>query len=386
MEKIKIKQFTKNGHTNYTNTIGELIDVCRTKGYTSRKTKELMGKVFELSKSATDIETIEGSKEIIYTDFENRLDLGKYLKAQLDGLERKKIFENARLWDWLAAFFINEIFSGRGLEQCRFAYNKDFRYGKKHLVRTAWLLYDRIGKDAAFCLSTPLHQHGNMCEQFISRMDLWKNNSVAGLCNKFYYDHDAKRQKKGADDHRKKKEDGETYYTQGAIYPRFYKEILTLSKNKDLWGLSSSEIEKLIRKEFSIWKTAKASTKKTGTKPPNWNRNETSIALKEYFNCTDKEEVLSDVKPIHEKISKILRSRAKIEHNNDFKEDKSFRNAVGVFRKFRNFAACDPAIEDEKYQDENYSKLDKELVSKFRSNFNELDQIVKTILTNKYNG
>jgi hypothetical protein len=383
MKKVLIKQFTKSGHEKYLELLEKLIEASKSKGPEHRQTKSLLNQIHEHSKNPTQIESIGNTNQITCSDFEDRLEFGKYLTSQLKKLNKKNIYENKNFWDWMAAFYIKQIFSGRGLEVCRFAFSKDFRYGKKHLVRTPWLLYDRSGDDVAFCLSTPLHVHGNMCEQFISRMDLWKNKSVTKLCNELYYDKEAKREKKDSADHRKKKENGQVYFTEGALYPRLYKEILTLSKNKDLWSLTSDELIKLIRDEFSIWKTSKAriSDKEKGNRPPPWTRNETSIALKEYFECPDKEEILTGVCSLHHKISEILRNRSVMEHKKDLKSNKTFRNANGVFRKFRNFAACDPQIEDGKFQDENYSKLDKELVSKFSgSNLKELKLIVDMLL------
>ena len=384
MEKVLIKQFTKPGHLKYEELLEKLIDTSKSKGAEHRQTKALKAQIHEHAKNVTQLESVENATQIICSDFENRFEFGKYLCAQLKNLNKKKMYENKYFWDWMAAYYIEQIFSGRGTEQCRFAFSKDFRYGKKHLVRTAWLLYDMHGEDVAFCLSTPLHQHGNMCEQFISRMDLWKNKSVTRLCNELYYDKAAKREKKDSANHRKKyNEDNRVYYSAGCLYPRLYKEILALSKNKDLWSLNSEELKELIRNEFSIWKNlkAKSSSKEKNQKMPPWTRNETTIALKEYFEYPDKEEILTSVKPIHHEISKILRKRSKVEHKEDLSLNQNFRNANGVFRKFRNFAACDPNIEDDKFQDEHYSKLDRELVSKFSgSKFNELKIIVKTLL------
>ena len=50
-----------------------------------------------------------------------------------------------------------------------------------------------------------------------------------------YYDPVAGKQRKGADNHRKIKDDDGTEYNQkGVLYPSLYKDILILSKNKDL--------------------------------------------------------------------------------------------------------------------------------------------------------
>ena len=253
MDSIKIKSFNKTGNSEFEKLVEELCDTCRIYKYNSSKTQSLLKRIILLSKNSVYTEKLENAEEVENKDFNDRHEFGEYLVSKLKKCNFNQINNDVFLWNWLAAFYIEKIFSGRALEIQRFIYQRRFFYGKRHLIRTPWVLVRRNKENTKFCLSSPLHQSSNMCEQFISRMDLWKNKYVTELCNKLYYDPLAKRQKRGADDHRIKIDDrGRRHRRRGVLYPRFYKEILVLSKNKDVWDMSLGELHSMIKKEFDV--------------------------------------------------------------------------------------------------------------------------------------
>ena len=59
---------------------------------------------------------------------------------------------------------------------------------KRLLARTPWLLYYINRENSLFSLCTSLNEHSNMCEQFISRVELTRNPVVGKLCMDLYFD------------------------------------------------------------------------------------------------------------------------------------------------------------------------------------------------------
>ncbi len=380
---MKIKRFTETGNEEFEIKIEELCDAIKKKNkFESRKIQKLMDSIHQLAKNAARHEGVEGGGDIETKNFTDRHELGVYLCEKLHNCDLKKINNDINLWNWLTAFYIKNVFSGRATEIVRFVYKKNFFRGKRHLIRTPWVLMVHNPtqvESLKFCLSTPTHQGSNMCEQFISRMDLWKNPNIVQLCYDLYYDPVAGRQKKGADNHRKQEnEEGKKYTEKGVLYPRLYKNILILSKNKDVWDLDPSEIRSEIKEEFDIWDEKSARTSKdTKLKNPPWTRNELSICLWYYHN-NDKDELLKTVSNIHLDISKTIK---KINDYKDQNLNDNFRNPTGVWRKLRNFASLDPSISNDKFKDEHYGKLDREVFLRYpdKNNLENLNTVVKII-------
>ena len=382
---IKIKRFNKTGNEDFEIKIEQLCDIAKKNKLENPKVQKLLKQVQELSKNVTKIESLENGGEIENKNFKDRHELGVYLFNKLSKCDFFKISNDVNLWNWLTAFYIQNVFSGRATEIVRFIYKRRFFQGKRHLIRTPWILVATNPtqiESLKFCLSTPTHQGSNMCEQFISRMDLWKNPSVVQLCYDLYFDPVAGKQRKGADNHRKQvTDDGKVFNQKGVLYPRLYKDILILSKNKDVWDLSPSEINSEIKNEFDIWKNidARSSDKIKKNKNPPWTRNELSICLW-FYHKEEKDELLNDVGDIHKDISSKIKM-LKNEHGENFTPNDNFRNAIGVWRKLRNFAALDKGISNEKFQDEHYSNLDQEVFRRYEDkvNFNDLTTVVKVI-------
>ena len=381
---IKIKRFNKSGNEEFENKVEELCDVTKKNKFESSKVQKLINQVHELSKNPSKYENLDGAGEVEQVNFKDRHNLGVYLFNKLSKCDFSKVNNDVNLWNWLTAYYIKNVFSGKATEIVRFIYKKAFFRGKRHLIRTPWILIATNPtqiESLKFCLSTPTHQGSNMCEQFISRMDLWKNPSVVQLCYDLYFDPTAGRQKKGADNHRKKtNEEGIEYNEKGVLYPRLYKDILILSKNKDVWDLSPSEISSEIKDEFEIWKNIEARSigKNKKTKNPPWTRNELSICLWYYHN-TDKDELLREVGEIHDHISNILRKLK--EHGDDFVPNDNFRSTTGVWRKLRNFASLDKAISDDSLRDEHISSLDSEVFNRYpdKNSLVNLTTVVRVI-------
>ena len=92
----------------------------------SSKVQKLLKQIIELSKSASKIETVEQADEIEQKSFKDRHELGVYLFNKLSKCDFAKIHNDVNLWNWLTAFYIKNVFSGRATEIVRFIYKKRF--------------------------------------------------------------------------------------------------------------------------------------------------------------------------------------------------------------------------------------------------------------------
>ena len=133
MEKmIKVKRFNKTGNEEFENKIEELCTTGKNK-LESSKVQKLLKQIIELSKSASKIETVEQADEIEQKSFKDRHELGVYLFNKLSKCDFAKIHNDVNLWNWLTAFYIKNVFSGRATEIVRFIYKKRFFQGKRQL-------------------------------------------------------------------------------------------------------------------------------------------------------------------------------------------------------------------------------------------------------------
>ena len=88
-----------------------------------------------------------------------------------------------------------------------------------------------------------------MCEQYISHQELVRNKSISELCMNLYFDKNERKLKKNSAKH--EKVDGS--FLPGVIYPRLSRTVGKLNKIHDLWTIDSSDLNKLIGKEFKHW-------------------------------------------------------------------------------------------------------------------------------------
>jgi hypothetical protein len=367
---MRVRKFNEKGNNLFKSKIQNIVQSINKNGFaygfSDKNYEELREVVF--SDKLTD--TLEGSKELSKNSFVTRFDFGKNLYEVLKSCEYNKIICDEYLWNWLSGFYIKNILSDKaGLKISRFLYTNHFHDLKLHLIRTAWLLYSVNKSNSEFALCSPLYRHTNMCEQYISRPELFRNPKVAELCMDLYFDQKNREIKKNSDNHRKNKE-GKIH--PGVLYPRLYKYILKLSKIYDLWSADIEEFRKIIGKEFKIWHQENIEKKDTKIKSPNWTRNERIILLKYYFEEEDPM-VFSKNKEKISIISKILKNLD--EHDKDIKNIENFRSEEGVRRKILNFCEIDPRIPEEENTLENYSKDDEKIFTEFFDNKEKIEQL-----------
>jgi len=367
---MRVRKFNEKGNALFKSKIKSIVQNINKHGFDYGFSEKNYEELREIIFSEKLTEILESSKELSKNSFATRFDLGKSLYEVLKSCEYNKIICDEYLWNWLSGFYIKNILSDKaGLKISRFLYTNHFHDLKLHLIRTSWLLYSVNKDNAEFALCSPLYRHSNMCEQYISRPELFRNPKVAELCMDLYFDKKNGEIRKNSDNHRKNKE-GKIH--PGVLYPRLYKYILKLSKIYDLWSADIAEFKKIIGREFKIWDQESVENKNLKIKSPNWTRNERIILLKYYFE-EDDPIVFSKNREKISIISKILKNLN--EHSKEEKNIENFRSEEGVRRKILNFCEIDPRIPEEEHTLEHYSKEDEKIFMEFFDNKEKLKQL-----------
>ena len=374
---IKIKKFTKSANIEFISIIDTLLKNIENVGYKKAFSNSVKNEIKSLVKNPNKIEVIENAGEIDEIIFSRRFELGKHLFEALKNCKYSNIIKEEKLWNWLSAFYISQLITEKGgLKKSRFIFRYEFHHAKLNLVRTPWILYRLLEQNSEFALCSPVHQHSNMCEQFISRTELTRNPVIGKLCMDLYYDKKNEKLKPNSDNHRRTKD---KKLLPGTLYPRLYKTIGVLNKTYDIWSIDNENLKSLVGKEFEIWgKDTEVKDSKVSKKNPSWTRNERIIVLKYYFNSKDPVE-LSKNKEKCKEISTILKTLNK---NSETSFDaENFRSVEGVRRKILNFCSIDPEVEENGL--EHIAKGDAEIFSEFvkkgEDKIKEIDTMFKVI-------
>ena len=356
---IKIKKFTKSANIEFISIIDTLLKNVEKVGYKKAFSNNIKKEIRSLVKDTNKVELIENAGEIDEIIFSRRFELGKHLFEALKNCKYSSIIKEERLWNWLGAFYISQLITEKGgLKKSRFVFRYEFHHAKLNLIRTPWILYRLLEKNSEFALCSPVHQHSNMCEQFISRTELTRNPAIGKLCMDLYYDKENGKLKPNSDNHRRTKD---KKLLPGTLYPRLYKTIGVLNKTYDIWTIDNENLKNLVGKEFEIWnKNQINQDTKISKKNPTWTRNERIIVLKYYFDSKDPVELSKDKNKCQE-ISTILKALNKISETS-FESD-NFRSIEGVRRKILNFCSIDPEVEESGL--EHIAKGDAEIFSEF---------------------
>jgi hypothetical protein len=201
-----------------------------------------------LLKNEKNLENIEGTGELKNLNFKNRFDFGKHLYEVFKNCSFSKINKDEHLWNYISCFYLDKFLT-KSKALNRLMYFGGFFDLKRLLSRTPWFLYYINGDDSEFALCNNLNEHSNMCEQYISRQELVRNKSISELCMNLYFDKKERKLKKNSAKH--EKVDGS--FLPGVIHPRLSRTVGKLNKIHDLWTIDSSDLNKLIGKEFKHW-------------------------------------------------------------------------------------------------------------------------------------
>lgn len=141
-------------------------------------------------------------------NFENRYDLGVYLKELLSEFDPMKINWDMELWSSLALHWFDDLCmrkkdgSRNAGAKYRFILTSDYNTYYRHLVRTPWRLVSDYGSSARLMLISPdpkrdaLSNLGDLLEHILSRQHIARNPTIVEMANKLYFDKKTNRPRK----------------------------------------------------------------------------------------------------------------------------------------------------------------------------------------------
>lgn len=156
----------------------------------------------------------ETSEELPYNinpseaNFENRYDLGVYLKELLSEFDPVEINWDVELWSSIALHWFDDLCMKKkdGSREVgakyRFILTSDYNTYYRHLVRTPWKVVSDYGSSARFMLisSNPkthaLSYLGDLLEHILSRQHIARSPTIVEIANELYFDKKTNRPKK----------------------------------------------------------------------------------------------------------------------------------------------------------------------------------------------
>jgi hypothetical protein len=203
-------------------------------------------------------DTLGVEVEVEDRDFATRLDWAKYIDEKL-GKGMKNVERDVGLWAWLALFHVKRLLpskkNGRRLvgEAALWIPNtRDFRKRYRHLLVGPYRIYraHRVNpEDALILLGGPFGSHGEVVEQFASRLNLVTNRELIKAATALYWDKQAGDIKTGAASNNRTP--GSSARLAGIILPQF-------DLTWDLFSMTAEGILDLLPKEFDKFRPAPA--------------------------------------------------------------------------------------------------------------------------------
>lgn len=175
----------------------------------------------------------------------------EYLHRVLDPLSLPDLEQDAALWSWLAAFFFDDVcppVGGRRRPLANPHYvlePNDYRRRYRHLLLTPYRLASVMPDHNRIFLDAPLSVHGEIIEQTVSRLYMFRMPGVRAAIDRLYFDEENGRPKRGIFPTK-----GER---RGDLRNRFPSRVLQLQRTYDVGALSADQLIQLLGAEFAPW-------------------------------------------------------------------------------------------------------------------------------------
>lgn len=158
--------------------------------------------------SAEHSEPLDVLIEVEDRDFGSRLEWAKYIDEKLEGKGLKNVERDLGLWAWLALLHVKRLLpskkNGRkkvGEVAMWVPQIRDYRKYYRHLLAGPYRIYraHRANPDSALILlGGPFGSHGEVVEQFASRLEIVTNHGVIETLTTLYWDAAGKKLRRGA--------------------------------------------------------------------------------------------------------------------------------------------------------------------------------------------
>jgi hypothetical protein len=192
--------------------------------------------------------------EIEDRDFDTRLDWARYIDEKLEGTGLKNVERDVGLWAWLALFHVKRLLpskrNGRkklGEPAMWVPQIRDYRKYYRHLLVGPYRIYRAHRANpynALILLGGPFGSHGEVVEQFASRLEIVTNRGLIQSLTTLYWDPQAKKLRRGAGG----KDSGSAR--------RLADVLLQFDLTWDLYSLTSQSLLGLLPKEFDKFRPA----------------------------------------------------------------------------------------------------------------------------------
>jgi hypothetical protein len=196
-------------------------------------------------------ESLLGTAEVEPVVLDTKLMAAKYLRRQLESLDRSEVDNNVGLWTWLSLYFFDQVCpaaaGGRRDpgELVRHVLSPLSKKYYRHLLGGPCRLLQLHGEFARVFLYGPLPEHGDFSEQLASRMQIITNRALIEAVDRLYFDSTANgagRPKRGA-----------LTRSRPGNLRRLVTVIQQFDLTYDLYAMSADEIIKLLPREFRRW-------------------------------------------------------------------------------------------------------------------------------------
>lgn len=202
--------------------------------------------------SVSDSEALDTEIEIEDRAFASRLEWAQYVDEKLEGKGLKNVDRDVGLWSWLALFYVQQLLPSKknGRRQLGelalwVPQINDFRRYYRHLLVGPYRIYRAHRtkpENALILLGGPFGSHGEMVEQFASRLEIVTNRGLIESVTTLYWDTKGKKMKRGAGG----KDAGSAR--------RLADVLLQFDVTWDLYSLPADKLLNLLPKEFAKFK------------------------------------------------------------------------------------------------------------------------------------
>ena len=199
---------------------------------------------------ALTLEIMAGPK--IDTDgrFANKWEFGQYAWEVIAPLRGKPVLDaDAGTWSWVVLLFLEQFIPAGSRPLADEHYIPTFdRKRYRHLARTPYELFGLHGDAASAPLSLAVSEHGELSEQLLSRVELYRNRAFFLAVSQLYGEGGGKtfKLKRGALSRNKR-----------GTLRRLMKVFRQFDLTYDLQGMSPEEILGVMPREFERFATAR---------------------------------------------------------------------------------------------------------------------------------
>ena len=208
---MNIRKFNDLGHKEFLIFYANLKEAINLEnGNTKQKIskalkKQKLDKVKEIISSNKYSYEIDSKIKIENKIFTNKLEYGIYIDKILKNIPEYELNKDYFLWDWLSAFYFEQLFTEEmsGYDDARYILSFDWRLKTRHLTYTPWWVVRNYGHENSriFLKKNKVFIGGDWNEQYLKKNHIRNYKKIAELCHLLYYDEEKEQDIPGSSKH-----------------------------------------------------------------------------------------------------------------------------------------------------------------------------------------